>query len=251
MALVLVHLENHVVVVNILRSVGDGQGVFGLGLVPGLGRDEIRPYSNEIPRPSHSPNIDCCIRLFPPLTYGMHIVIIRCRQKPCVRVVMKRNQEGRMEYFDSMENILWLIWLGVGVAFILAELAVSGIHHHLFRRGGTHCRCNGLFRDHAPDAAHGLRPLLPRPDPPVQENHGLHLCRGPPPRTTKRRWTTPSARWSRWRKPSSRPHTRSSEVPGFVLERPAAKKPWSRARCVRIIKRNDNDPNTFMVEKEN
>jgi len=26
-----------------------------------------------------------------------------------------------MEYFDSMENILWLIWLGVGVAFVVAE----------------------------------------------------------------------------------------------------------------------------------
>jgi len=31
-----------------------------------------------------------------------------------------------MEYFTSMENIMWLIWLGVGVAFILAELAVPG-----------------------------------------------------------------------------------------------------------------------------
>lgn len=31
-----------------------------------------------------------------------------------------------MEYFSSMENIMWLIWLGVGVAFILAELAVPG-----------------------------------------------------------------------------------------------------------------------------
>ncbi len=29
-----------------------------------------------------------------------------------------------MEYFDSMENILWLIWLGVGVIFIVAELVV-------------------------------------------------------------------------------------------------------------------------------
>jgi membrane protein implicated in regulation of membrane protease activity len=29
-----------------------------------------------------------------------------------------------MEYFNSMENILWLIWLGVGVAFIIAELMV-------------------------------------------------------------------------------------------------------------------------------
>ncbi len=31
-----------------------------------------------------------------------------------------------MEYFSSMDNILWLIWLGVGVAFIIAELAVPG-----------------------------------------------------------------------------------------------------------------------------
>lgn len=29
-----------------------------------------------------------------------------------------------MEYFNSMENVLWLIWLGVGVAFIVAELVV-------------------------------------------------------------------------------------------------------------------------------
>jgi len=27
-----------------------------------------------------------------------------------------------MDYFASMENIHWLIWLGVGVAFIIAEL---------------------------------------------------------------------------------------------------------------------------------
>ena len=27
-----------------------------------------------------------------------------------------------MDYFASMENILWLIWLGVGVAFIIAEM---------------------------------------------------------------------------------------------------------------------------------
>ena len=27
-----------------------------------------------------------------------------------------------MDYFASMENILWLIWLGVGVAFIVAEM---------------------------------------------------------------------------------------------------------------------------------
>lgn len=27
-----------------------------------------------------------------------------------------------MDYFASMENILWLIWLGIGVAFIVAEL---------------------------------------------------------------------------------------------------------------------------------
>ena len=27
-----------------------------------------------------------------------------------------------MEYFSSMENVLWLIWLGVGVVFIVAEL---------------------------------------------------------------------------------------------------------------------------------
>ena len=29
-----------------------------------------------------------------------------------------------MEYFSSMENVLWLIWLGVGVFFIIAELVV-------------------------------------------------------------------------------------------------------------------------------
>lgn len=29
-----------------------------------------------------------------------------------------------MEYFSSTENLLWLIWLGVGVVFIIAELIV-------------------------------------------------------------------------------------------------------------------------------
>ncbi|BDQ38052.1 hypothetical protein SYK_24120 [Pseudodesulfovibrio nedwellii] len=29
-----------------------------------------------------------------------------------------------MEYFNSMENILWLIWLGVGVAFLVAEFVM-------------------------------------------------------------------------------------------------------------------------------
>jgi len=29
-----------------------------------------------------------------------------------------------MEYFNSVENVLWLIWLGVGVVFIVAELMV-------------------------------------------------------------------------------------------------------------------------------
>ncbi|BCS89152.1 NfeD family protein [Pseudodesulfovibrio sediminis] len=31
-----------------------------------------------------------------------------------------------MEYFSSMENVLWLIWLSVGVIFIVAELIVPG-----------------------------------------------------------------------------------------------------------------------------
>ncbi|WFS62676.1 NfeD family protein [Pseudodesulfovibrio thermohalotolerans] len=29
-----------------------------------------------------------------------------------------------MEYFDSVENVQWLIWLGVGVFFLIAELVV-------------------------------------------------------------------------------------------------------------------------------
>jgi membrane protein implicated in regulation of membrane protease activity len=29
-----------------------------------------------------------------------------------------------MEIFNSVENVLWLIWLGVGVAFLVAELMV-------------------------------------------------------------------------------------------------------------------------------
>ena len=31
-----------------------------------------------------------------------------------------------MEFFDSMENVMWLIWLAVGVAFILFELLAPG-----------------------------------------------------------------------------------------------------------------------------
>ena len=31
-----------------------------------------------------------------------------------------------MEYFASMENVMWLIWLAVGVGFIVAELLAPG-----------------------------------------------------------------------------------------------------------------------------
>ncbi|MDC0336153.1 NfeD family protein [Pseudodesulfovibrio sp.] len=31
-----------------------------------------------------------------------------------------------MEYFNSVENIMWLIWLAIGVGFILAELMAPG-----------------------------------------------------------------------------------------------------------------------------
>lgn len=31
-----------------------------------------------------------------------------------------------MEFFNSTENVMWLIWLGVGVGFIIAELMVPG-----------------------------------------------------------------------------------------------------------------------------
>ncbi len=31
-----------------------------------------------------------------------------------------------MEYFSSVENIMWLIWLAIGVGFIIAELMAPG-----------------------------------------------------------------------------------------------------------------------------
>lgn len=31
-----------------------------------------------------------------------------------------------MEYFNSIENVMWLIWLAIGVGFILAELMAPG-----------------------------------------------------------------------------------------------------------------------------
>lgn len=31
-----------------------------------------------------------------------------------------------MEYFNSVENVMWLIWLAIGVGFILAELLAPG-----------------------------------------------------------------------------------------------------------------------------
>lgn len=50
-----------------------------------------------------------------------------------------------MEYFNSMENILWLIWLGVGVAFIIAELAVPGFIMVFFGLGAFIAGATAFF----------------------------------------------------------------------------------------------------------
>lgn len=50
-----------------------------------------------------------------------------------------------MEYFSSMENVLWLIWLGVGVAFLVAELIVPGFILIFFGMGAIIAGATAFF----------------------------------------------------------------------------------------------------------
>jgi len=50
-----------------------------------------------------------------------------------------------MDYFASMENILWLIWLGIGVAFIVAEMMVPAFILVLFGVGAIIAGATAFF----------------------------------------------------------------------------------------------------------
>ncbi|MBI9079364.1 MAG: NfeD family protein [Pseudodesulfovibrio sp.] len=50
-----------------------------------------------------------------------------------------------MDYFASMENILWLIWLAVGVAFLIAEIMVPGFIMIFFGIGALIAGATAFF----------------------------------------------------------------------------------------------------------
>jgi len=50
-----------------------------------------------------------------------------------------------MDYFASMENILWLIWLGIGVAFLVAEMMVPGFIMIFFGIGAIIAGATAFF----------------------------------------------------------------------------------------------------------
>jgi membrane protein implicated in regulation of membrane protease activity len=50
-----------------------------------------------------------------------------------------------MEYFNSVENIMWLIWLVIGVGFILAELMAPGFIVIFFGVGALIAGASAFF----------------------------------------------------------------------------------------------------------
>ena len=154
-----------------------------------------------------------------------------------------------MEYFNSMENILWLIWLGVGVAFIVAELAVPGFIVIFFGVGALIAGATAFFGTtlQVQLAVFGISSialiLLFRKtmastfagSDASDDEEGVDHAIGQTVEVTEA---------------IEPPHSGRVKYQGSF---------WS-ARCeeavtagsmVRIIKRDDNDPNAFMVKKEN
>jgi len=154
-----------------------------------------------------------------------------------------------MEYFSSMENILWLIWLGVGVAFIVAELMVPGFIIVFFGVGAFIAGATAFFGStiQMQLVVFGVSSLAM-----------IILLR----KTMAETFAGQSA---------AEDEEDSDSAIGQVAEVVEAIAPphdgrikfqgsfWS-ARCtepvevgamVRIVKRGDNDVNTFQVEKEN
>ncbi|MGL1863407.1 MAG: NfeD family protein [Pseudodesulfovibrio sp.] len=50
-----------------------------------------------------------------------------------------------MEYFNSVENIMWLIWLAIGVGFILAEVMAPGFIIIFFGLGALIAGATAFF----------------------------------------------------------------------------------------------------------
>jgi len=50
-----------------------------------------------------------------------------------------------MDFFNSMENVMWLVWLAVGVGFILAELMAPGFIVIFFGLGALIAGATAFF----------------------------------------------------------------------------------------------------------
>lgn len=153
-----------------------------------------------------------------------------------------------MEYFDSMENILWLIWLVVGASLIIAELMIPGFVVIFFGIGAIIAGATAYFGSTISMqlmvfgiSSLALLLLLRR----TMAATFSGTSSEDDEETEKALGTSVEVV-----EPIDPPHPgRIKYLGSFWFAH--CEEPVEAGTIVRIIKRHDKDPNAFVVKKEN
>lgn len=154
-----------------------------------------------------------------------------------------------MEYFSSAENIMWLIWLAIGVGFIIAELMAPGFIVIFFGIGALIAGATAFFGStlQIQLVVFGVSSLVLLL---LLRRYMASVFQGSAEAETAEEEDTAVGASAEVVEPIVPPRSGRIKYQGTFWAAESAQS-IDAGDMVRIVSRHPNDRNTFTVEKEN